>query len=79
MLIKGICSFPTLFTPKVAKGADAAKFSVQVLIPPNDPQIPQIQAAVQQAKADAFPSFTRLVPTTIDDSGLRRIASTGDS
>jgi hypothetical protein len=56
MLIKGIISFPTLFTPKVAKGATEAKFGVSVLLPPGDPQIAAIQAEVDAAKANSFPS-----------------------
>jgi len=38
MLIKGIISFPTLFTPKVAKGATEPKFSCGILLPPTDPR-----------------------------------------
>lgn len=55
-LIKGIISFPTLFTPKVAKGADAAKFGCSILIPPNDPQIAALNAEVAAAKANGCPS-----------------------
>lgn len=55
-LIKGILSFPTLFTPKVATGATEAKFNVGVLIPPNDPQIAVLQAEVEQAKVNGCPS-----------------------
>lgn len=56
MQIKGILSFPTLFTPKVAQGATEAKYSCAVLIPPTDPQVAVIQQAVETAKADTFPS-----------------------
>lgn len=56
MLVKGILSFPTLFTPKVAKGATDAKFGVSVLLPPTDPQVAAIQAEVDQAKLNTFPS-----------------------
>ena len=56
MLIKGIISFPTLFTPKVAKGADQAKYGCTILLPPNDPQIAAIQAEVEAAKLNTFPS-----------------------
>ena len=55
-LIKGILSFPTLFTPKIAKGATDPKFGVSVLLPPNDPQVPGLQAEVEAAKANTFPS-----------------------
>ena len=54
--IKGIISFPALFTPKIAKGADEPKYSCTVLIPPNDPQIATLQAEVTAAKANSFPS-----------------------
>ena len=56
MLIKGIISFPTLFTPKVAKGATDPKYSISVLLPPNDSQITAIQAEVARAKQDGCPS-----------------------
>lgn len=56
MLIKGILSFPTLFVPKVAKGATVAKYSISVLLPPNDPQVAVIQAEVDAAKLNTFPS-----------------------
>ena len=56
MLIKGIISFPTLFTPKVAKGATDPKYSCTVLLPPNDPQIAALQAEVDAAKLNTFPS-----------------------
>ena len=55
-LIKGIISFPTLFTPKVAKGATDPKFGVSVLLPPTDPQVATLQAEVDAAKANGFPS-----------------------
>ena len=56
MLIKGILSFPTLFTPKIARGATEPKYSTTVLLPPNDPQVQQIQAEVDTAKLNGFPS-----------------------
>lgn len=56
MLIKGILSFPTLFTPKVAKGATDPKYGVTVLLPPNDPQINAIHAEVEAGKLNTFPS-----------------------
>lgn len=54
--IKGILSFPTLFIPKVAKGADLPKYSCSILLPPTDPQIPALQAEVEAAKLNSFPS-----------------------
>ena len=55
-LVKGIISFPTLFVPKVAKGATDAKFGISILIPPNDPQVAALQAEVQAAKLNGCPS-----------------------
>jgi len=56
MLIKGILSFPALFTPKLAQGATEPKFSAVVLIQPTDPIVAQLQAEVDQAKQNTFPS-----------------------
>jgi len=55
-LIKGILTFPTLFTPKVAKGATEPKFSCGVLLPATDPQVATIKAEVEQAKLNTFPN-----------------------
>jgi hypothetical protein len=55
-LIKGILSFPTLFTPKVAKGGTEAKYGVTVLIPPHDPQVAVLNAEVEAAKLNGCPS-----------------------
>lgn len=54
--IKGILSFPAVFTPKLAKGATEEKYSCTVLLAPGDPQIAAIQAEVDAAKANSFPS-----------------------
>ena len=54
--IKGILSFPSLFQAKVAKGATEAKFSCSVLLPPTNPQVATLQAEVEAAKANSFPS-----------------------
>ena len=54
--IKGIISFPTLFTPKIAKGANDAKFGVSVLLPPTDPQVQTLLAEVEAAKLNGCPS-----------------------
>lgn len=53
---KGILSFPTLFTPKVAKGGTEPKFSCAILMPANDTQVAGIQAEIAAAKANTFPS-----------------------
>lgn len=55
-VIYGVLSFPSIFTPKIAQGASEAKYSCTVLIPPGDPQIATLQAAVDTAKANSFPS-----------------------
>ena len=52
----GILSFPRLFTPAAAKGSDKKKFNCSILIPPNDPQVAVIQAEVDAAKQNTFPS-----------------------
>jgi hypothetical protein len=54
--IKGIISFPSIFTPKLAKGATDPKYSCALLLQPNDPQVAVIQAEVNRAKADTFPN-----------------------
>ncbi len=54
--IKGILDFPTLFTPKIAKGATDPKFGCGVLLPPGDPQVAPLLAEVEQAKMNTFPN-----------------------
>lgn len=54
--IKGILSFPSIFTPSIAKGATVAKYNGVLLLPPNDPQVATLQADVAQAKLETFPS-----------------------
>lgn len=54
--IKGVLSFPTLFTPKTAQGATEAKFSCSILVPPGDPQIAQLNSEIERIKADSFPN-----------------------
>jgi len=56
MQIKGIISFPALFQAKTPTGSNEAKFSCAVLIAPHDPQVAAINAAVEQASRDTFPS-----------------------
>lgn len=56
MQIKGILSFPALFTAKTPQGSNEAKFSCAILIAPNDPQIAAINAAVETSSRDTFPS-----------------------
>ena len=54
--IKGILSFPNVFTPKLAKGANEEKYGCTVLLPPTDPQVAVLLAEVEVAKANTFPS-----------------------
>jgi len=54
--IKGIISFPAIFTPKMAKGASEEKYGCTVLIPPTDPQVAGLLAEVEAAKGNSFPS-----------------------
>lgn len=54
--IKGILSFPHLFTARAVDANSDPKFSVNVLVPKNDPQVAQIQQALETEKANGFPS-----------------------
>lgn len=54
--IKGILNFPTLFTPKAAKGSTDKKFGVGVLLQANDPQVAPLLAEVAASKLDGCPS-----------------------
>ena len=51
LTVKGILSFPNLFTAKKAKGSDEPKFGVSVMLAPGDPQIAKVQEIISQAKA----------------------------
>lgn len=54
--IKGILSFPHLFTPRAIEQGQEPKYSCSVLIPKNDPQVAQIQQAIDTEKQNGFPS-----------------------
>jgi hypothetical protein len=54
--IKGILSFPAIFTPKIPKGSTEAKYGCTLLLPPTDPQVAALLAEVEIAKANGFPS-----------------------
>ena len=54
--VKGIMSFPNLFTPRSITPGDDPKYGVTVLIPNNDPQVAAIQQAVDAEKQNGFPS-----------------------
>jgi hypothetical protein len=55
-LYKGILSFPTIFTPKIATGATDAKFNLSLLIRPDDPQVAALKAEIEAAKLASFPN-----------------------
>lgn len=54
--IKGILSYPHLFTPRAVEAGGELKYSTSVLIRKDDPQLAQLQAIVEQEKANGFPS-----------------------
>lgn len=54
--IKGILSYPHLFSPRAVNPGDDPKYSVSILIRKDDPQLAQVQALVDQEKANGFPS-----------------------
>lgn len=54
--IKGIISFPTLFTPKIPKGSTEAKYSAVLLFPPGDPEIAKVKAEFDAALLASYPS-----------------------
>lgn len=55
-VIKGVLSFPSIFSPKTAKGSEEAKYSAVILIPPNDKQLPGILSDIESAKNASFPN-----------------------
>jgi hypothetical protein len=68
--LKGILSFPTLFQPKPVRDAQGnptgvAKYSATLLLPPNDPQLPALQAEVVK--------WIRPKPTLSPPVGLQRL------
>lgn len=54
--VKGIISFPHLFQARSINPTDDPKFSVTCLLPANDPQVAQIQQAIETEKMNTFPS-----------------------
>ena len=54
--VKGILSYPHLFTPRAVQQGDEPKFGVVVLIRDNDPQLQAILALMEQEKKNGFPS-----------------------
>lgn len=55
-MIKGILSFPQVFEPRAAVQGSEPRYSVQVLLRPDDPQVAQVQQEIEQAKANMWPS-----------------------
>ena len=55
MRVKGLVIFPTLFTAKKAVGSDVAKYSLTLLMPPNDPQLPAVMQEFNAAIAEGYP------------------------
>ena len=53
---KGILSYPHLFTPRAPQGSNELKYSLELLLAKNDPQLQQIQQLVESAKMTGFPS-----------------------
>jgi len=47
MIIKGIMSYPTLFTPRKATPDGDPKFGVNILLPKTDPQLAAVNQAIQ--------------------------------
>lgn len=54
--VKGIMSYPHLFTPRSVNPGDDPKFSVNVLIAKNDPQVQQVVQAIEVEKRNTFPN-----------------------
>lgn len=54
--VKGILSYPSLFNARQIGGEGEPKYSVVLLISKNDPQLAQVQAVIEQEKANGFPS-----------------------
>lgn len=55
-LVKGILSYPHLFTPRSVEEGKDPKYSTNVLIRGTDPQLQSILALLEQEKNNGFPS-----------------------
>lgn len=53
--VKGIMSYPHLFTPRAVQPGDDPKYGLTVLIRKDDPQLAQVQQALEAEKANGFP------------------------
>tara|TARA_R110000787_G_C13443394_1_gene446731 strand:+ start:7728 stop:8444 length:717 start_codon:yes stop_codon:yes gene_type:complete len=56
MRVQGIARYAHMINPSAPKGSDKQKFSINILIHKNDPQVPAITAEVESAKLRGFPS-----------------------
>lgn len=54
--VKGIVRYPHLFTPSAPRGSQDRRYSIQILIAKNDPQLAAVQAAVDNAQQTMFPT-----------------------
>ena len=63
--VKGILSYPHLFTPRSVNPGDDPKFSASILIRKDDPQVQQIQQIIDTEKANGSVSYTHLTLPTI--------------
>ena len=71
MRVHGIARYPHIANPSAPKGSDKKKHSVSILIPKTDPQCAMIQAEVEAAKANGFPSgFPQNATTCWEDLAL---------
>lgn len=55
-VVKGVLSFPQLFEPRAAVQGSEPRFSVQVFLRPDDPQIAQVKQQIEKAAANTWPS-----------------------
>ncbi|SPL81340.1 Phage protein [Yersinia phage fEV-1] len=54
--VKGILSYPHLFTPRSVNPGDDPKFSASILLRKGDPQIQQVQQIIATEKANGWPN-----------------------
>ncbi len=54
--VKGILSYPHLFTPRSVNPGDDPKFSASILLRKDDPQVQQIQQIIDTEKANGWPN-----------------------
>lgn len=54
--VKGILSYPHLFTPRAVTQGDDPKYSANVLLHESDPQIQSVRQAIETEKANGWPN-----------------------